>query len=102
MNNYRLMFIDGTVEWCIAPTKTIALNDIFKRKVDEYETYDDFFYDINFVEWKDNSKRYLQNLITRTMEVFPVNSRYNLINFTPTPEPVEELRLEFEENYENF
>ena len=99
MNNYCVMFIDGSIERCAAPTKTIALNNIFKRTVDEYETYDDFFYDINFVEWEDGSQRYLQNLVTRTLETFPVNSSCHLINFNPIDEPVEELVSEFEENY---
>lgn len=97
--NFYVMFLDSETVKTVAETKTIALNNIFKSKSHEYEDYNDFFFDLNYVEWEENGLYYLQNLVTDTLESskFPYLSKF--LTFNPIAEPVEELVSEFETDY---
>lgn len=92
------MLIDGSVAETIANSKKEALDFVCKHF--QYDDEEEFFNDINYIEWVESGYRYFQNLVTNTLESnTTLNYFLPTLKFSPTKKPTRQLQVEYESDY---
>lgn len=92
--------IDGKAVEVVADNKNNAM-DLAQVKLN-YDDFDEFYFDINYIEWEDDTDHVIEDLINKSVKRWNPNDNYYLLsrfikNINPIPEPTIELKEEFDE-----